>query len=100
MPLFKPTVLSPEQIERRKIIRAKGRKHYIFYTGILRWGMPVFLTTTLWSWYDNYGWHIPPRGYLCFSILLGLVIWSVAGYFWGANMWKRFLEEPSPKNGC
>ena len=30
MPLFKPAVLSPKQIERRKKIRAKGRKHYIY----------------------------------------------------------------------
>jgi hypothetical protein len=96
MNLFNPAALSAKQIEHRNRIRAQGRKHYIFYTGILRWGMSVFALTTLWSWYEEYGWHIPPPGYLCFSIILGLVIWSVAGYFWGAYMWKRFLEE-SPR---
>jgi|HubBroStandDraft_6_1064221.scaffolds.fasta_scaffold571521_2 hypothetical protein len=52
MNLFKPAVLSPKQIERRNRIRAKGRNHYIFYTGILGWGMSVFLMTTSWELYD------------------------------------------------
>ena len=100
MPLFKPAALSAKQIEYRKRIRTRGRKHYIVYTGVLRWGMSVFALTTLWSWYGEYGWHIPPRarGFFAFSIILGLVIWSVAGYFWGAYMWMRFFEQPSPQN--
>jgi|HubBroStandDraft_2_1064218.scaffolds.fasta_scaffold15974_5 hypothetical protein len=99
MPLFKPAALSPMQIEYRKRIRAKGRKHYIIYTGILRWGMSMFVLATLWNWHGGYGWHIPPPGYLAFSIILGLVIWSVAGYFWGAYMWKRLFEELPAQNG-
>jgi hypothetical protein len=91
-----PPALSPKQIENRKRISRKGRKHYIFYTGILRWGMPVFVLTTLWTWHGEYGWHIPSPGYLAFSIILGLVIWSVAGYFLGTYMWKRIVEERSP----
>ena len=99
MNLFKPAALSPKQIEYRKTIRARGRKHYIFYTGILRWGMLVFLLTTVWSSYEEYGWHLPPRGHLWFSIILGLVICSLAGYFWGPYMWKYLLEEPPPEMG-
>jgi len=85
---------SPKQIESRNRIRAKGRKHYLVYTGIIRFGMPMFVLTTLWNWYEKYGWHIPPRGYLWFSVISGLVIWPVAGYCWGAFMWKRLFEEP------
>lgn len=99
MNLFKPAVLSPKQIEFRKRIRAKGRKHYIFYTGILGWGMSVFLLTTLWTLYDKYGWHVPPRGDLYFYILIGLPVWTVGGYFWGAYMWKMLFEEPTPNGG-
>jgi hypothetical protein len=94
MPLFKPVALSAKQIEYRNRIRVKGRKHYIFHTGILRWGLSVFAATTLWSSYEEDGWRIPPPGYLAFSTVLGSVIWSVAGYFWGAYMWKRLFEEP------
>jgi len=94
MPLFKPAVLSPTQIERRKKIQAKGRKHYIFYRGILTWGMPVFVLTTLWNWYDKYGWHVPlRRGDLYFDVLVGLVLWSAGGYAFGAIMWKETFEK-------
>ena len=93
MNLFNPTEQSPEQTERRNRIRAKGRRHYIFYTGILRWGVPVFLVTTLWRWLDKYGWHVPPRGDLCFYVFIGLPIWTIGGYFLGAYMWKRVYEE-------
>ena len=93
MPLFRPAVLSPTQIERRKRILAKGRKHYIFYRGILGWGISMSVLSTPWSWHEENGWHIPPRGCL-FFIILGLVIWPVAGYFWGAYMWKWRYEEP------
>ncbi len=98
---LKPDVPSPKQIEYRKRIRAQGRKHYIVHTGILRFGMSVFVLTTLWSWYEEYGWRVPPRGYLWLSVWLisGLVICSVGGYFWGAYVWRRFLEDPPSEKG-
>jgi len=99
MPSFKPAALSPKQIEYRKRIRAKGRKHYIFYMGILRFGMSMFVLTTLWDWHDKYGWHVPPPRDLAFDIILGFVIWSAVGYFWGAYMWKRLFEELPAQNG-
>jgi hypothetical protein len=89
---LKPASLSPRQIESRKRIRAKGRKHYILYRGILRWGMSVFILTTAWMWHDEYGWHLPPRRDVWFSILSGLMVCSVAGYFWGEYMWRRHYE--------
>jgi hypothetical protein len=90
MSLFGP--MSTKQIERLEKIRAKGRKHYILYTGILGWGMSVFLLTTFWSWYDKYGWNVPSRGDLYFSLLVGLPLWSVGGYIWGAFMWNYLIE--------
>jgi hypothetical protein len=99
MNMFKPAVVSPKQIERRKRIWAKGRKHYIFYTGILGWGMSMFLVETLWRWHDRYGWHAAPRGDLHFAIVLlagGLVICSIGGYFFGALRWRKLeLEKPT-----
>jgi len=90
--------LSPQQIAYRNKLRAKGRKHYIVYTGILRFGMSVFVLTTLFSWYGEYGWHLPPRGFLWSSVILGLLLWSGAGYLWGVRMWKRLIEDPSSRN--
>ncbi len=98
MPLFKPAVLSSEQIERRRRIRAKGRKHYIFYRGILAWGLPVLLLTTLWRWYDDYGWRGPRRADLYSEIAhlaIGVIVWSAAGYFYGVTMWKQLDTDNS-----
>lgn len=98
MPLFKPAVLSSEQIERRRRIRAKGRKHYIFYRGILAWGLPVLLLTTLWRWYDDYGWRGPRRADLYSEIAhlaIGVIVWSTAGYFYGVTMWKQLDTDNS-----
>jgi hypothetical protein len=89
---FTPAELSSEQIERRKRIRAKGRKHYIFHTGVLRFGMSLFLVMTLWRWHERYRWQLPPRQDLpivCAAIAFSLAIWLTAGYFWGVTMWKR-----------
>ena len=102
MPLFKPTALSSEQIERRRRIRAKGRKHYIFYRGILAWGLPMLLLSTLWRWHDDYGWHTPRRTDLSSEIihlLIGPIIWSTAGYFFGVAMWKQLDSDQSSVKG-
>lgn len=101
MPLFKPAVPTPKLIERRKSIQARGRRHYIFYRGVLGWGLPVFVLTTLWSWHDSHGWHVPRPASTHLEIerlAVRLIIWSVAGYFFGATMWKTHgLDKPITK---
>src|SRR6202008_1745413 len=52
-------------------------KHYVFYWGILGWGMFVFLSTTFSYWYEKYGWHFPSRGDLYFATLVELPLWSL-----------------------
>jgi hypothetical protein len=75
-----------------------GRKHYIFYRGILACGLPMLLLTTLWRWYDDYGWHAPRRADLYSEIVhlaIGLTVWSTAGYFFGVTMWKQLDTDNS-----
>ena len=56
--------------------------------------MPVFALTTLLKWYDKYGWHAPQhRVDLYFDVLVGLVLWSVGGYIFGAIMWKQIIDK-------
>jgi hypothetical protein len=88
--LFGP--MSIKQIERLEKIRAKGRKHYILYAGILGWGMSVFLVTTFWTWYDKYGWHFPTLGDIFLAVLIGLPLWSVGGYIWETITWNYLIE--------
>jgi hypothetical protein len=97
MSFLKPGPLLPQQIERREHIRLKGRNHYIVVRGILCWGMPTFLLTSVWKWYDH-AWHVPARGELFFQVLIGLVLWTAGGYWLVAVMWQRFIEEPDRKS--
>jgi hypothetical protein len=90
---FKPAVPSLKQIARLKQLHAKGRKHYIFYWGVLGWGLLTFLLKSSWRWYHLYRWHAPARGDLYESLLIELPLWLVAGYFFGASMWKNLEEE-------
>jgi hypothetical protein len=92
--LFGP--MSPKRIERLEKLRTKGRKHYVFYWGILGWGMFVFLSTTFSYWYEKYGWHFPSRGDLYFATLVELPLWSLAGYRWGAFTWHYLIETVLP----
>jgi hypothetical protein len=80
------------QLAVRKKIAAKGRNHFIFYTGMVRWGFSTFVLTTLWSWHDKYGWHTPARAGLfsnCVEMVVGLALWITAGYFFGSRLWKK-----------
>lgn len=98
MAIFKRPDLSREQIERLKQRLAKGRKHFIIHRGILGFGVPVFVLATLWNWYDHYGWHLPSTQELVLSIVIDAVIWSVAGYVFGAIMWNYLTGLVSERN--
>jgi hypothetical protein len=96
MSFLKPGPPSRKQIERRERIRLKGRNRYIVVRGILGWGMTTFLLTSIWRWYDH-GWQLPPRGELFFQMLIGLVLWTAGGYWFGSWAWQRFIEGPARK---
>jgi len=96
MKLFKPTAFSPKQIERRRKIQGKGRKHYIFYRGVLGWGGTSFIMTSLWDWHGKFGWRVPAvRRDVVFDISIGLLAWTIAGYIWGAFMWTQMFGKPT-----
>jgi hypothetical protein len=97
MKLFSPVAVSSKQLDRLERIRAKGRTSYIFYRGILGWGIPVFLLNTLWRWRE-YGWQIPPRREFFLLTLVSLVVWTVMGYISGAWRWKAVFEERAGKD--
>ncbi len=98
MSLFTPMPLTPKQIEQRKKLQAKGRMHFVFCRGVLGWGVSCFIATTLWGWHDKYRWHLPPMHEIWVrDILIGLPIWLLGGYWWGAWMWKKYF--PSTVSG-
>ena len=93
---------SPAMLEVRKKLVAKGRSHFIFYTGMLRWGGSVFVLTTLWSWHGRYGWHAPPRAELLSNSLyvaFRLALWLTGGYFFGVRLWRKIVLEDTATEG-
>ena len=88
MGIFKRPDLSPEQIERVRQSLARGRKSFIIRRGIVGFGVPAFALATLWNWYDHYGWHLPPAREMLLLGGVDVLIWSVAGYAFGALMWN------------
>jgi hypothetical protein len=96
MNFLNPTTPSPELLERRKKLRAKGRKHYIFSAQACFVG--ACLLRTLWNWHAEYGWHTPPRRALSHEfahIAFSLALYLAAGYFFGVAMWKKMGFEDS-----
>jgi hypothetical protein len=85
---MKQPALSSRQIQHRRRVHAKGRKHFILYTGVLKCGGLMFVATILWQWHDQFSWHLPrPTAGLFISALLILLLSVAMGYFWGTLMW-------------
>lgn len=98
---FKPAHPSPRQRERLEKLRAKGRKHFIVYRGMLRWGLLTFVVFTVLEWLLDFGWHVPAKGGLYRELAFlpfSLIVWLVGGYSLGAAMWARFGFDRIPKN--
>jgi hypothetical protein len=98
MNLSKPNASLSWQIAMREKIEAKGRSHFIFYTGMLRWGLSVFVIQTLWKWHSKYAWHTPPRADMFSNFIemtFSLALWLTAGYFFGSRLWKKVVGTDS-----
>jgi hypothetical protein len=86
--------LSARQIQYRRKVHAKGRRHFILYTGLLRFGGLWFVSMIVWKWHDRFNWHIPSAtpGLLLDTLVLLLVSMAV-GYFSGKLMWDSIYSK-------
>lgn len=84
--------LTPER--RRKIARvvARGKRSFLWRRGVLGYGVTVFLLTTAWDLWLRYRDHTLNAQYLAFSIPIRLIIWLLAGYWFGTIMWRQFYK--------
>jgi len=83
--------LTPKQRERIEKKLSRGRRSFIWRFGVLGWGIPVFLMTFAWDYYDGYRPYKPfNTADLIFHLAVGLPIWMACGYWFGAVMWRRF----------
>lgn len=77
------------QRERARKVRARGRWHFIFWRGVVGWGVPTaVIFSALMAWLDEGGSF--QVGFLT-HFVLAIVLFPIGGIFWGAYMW-RWLE--------
>jgi hypothetical protein len=97
-PLFKPP--TPAQREHWQKLKAGGMNRFIVRMGVLGWGGAMFVVMTLRDLVRTR----PPSstGHYVLDIALNLVIWPLAGYFFGRYLWhhynKRFSEPGDQSN--
>jgi hypothetical protein len=89
-----PKPLSARQIQHRRKVHAKGRKHFVLYTGVLKFGGLTFVSMILWEWHDQLSWRIPSATPgLFIGISLMLLVSVAAGYFWSTLMWGSIYSK-------
>ncbi len=66
--------------------RVKGKKNYIFYNGIIGWGIPTAILFTFISSYLENSSIILNQAFFK-SLLSSIVIFSIGGIFFGLWTW-------------
>lgn len=71
--------------------QARKRKRYVWKNGVLGWGGFMFLFMTFFDWYSK-GYiqiQMPPVRRLLWMTIPSLIIWPIAGYWWGVTTWRH-----------
>ena len=71
--------MSPSAIERWKRMRQLGKARYILQTGVLRWGMTMFIVMTFVI-------NIRPESLK--GVAVALTIWAFGGLLFGWLTWE------------
>src|SRR5579862_2615976 len=90
---------SPKQFGRHDRIVKNGRSHFIFYRGVLGFGIPSCAGFLFLEWRDfvHSGWIKPSTGQVIFAVISNLALWLASGYVWGIVMWKWFTSRSAKK---
>ena len=93
-----------KQARRREIKAeiAQGKSSYILRRGLLAWGLPVFiiyllLTAVVQALWGKMTYAQSLKALFPFTVLIGLVVFSIAGFFIGRHHWQQLLKEAGPK---
>ena len=72
----------PKEFKKWEVTRQKGKKKFILQTGVLAWGLPMFVVMTFFVNRQR-GTALSLR-----MILLSAVIWAIGGACFGWAMWN------------
>ena len=86
--------MKPQERERWQGVRAQGARRFILRTGVLAYGMPMFVAMTFFV-------NEPPSG--AAGIAISLLIWCLGGAAFGAIMWhlteRRYRKAERSQGG-
>jgi hypothetical protein len=69
-------------------IKAKGKKRYIWRTGVMGWGFPVFATFTPLMLILGPRTHQLSKAEIVGVTIFSFFLWMIGGYLFGLSMWK------------
>ena len=88
----------PKQLKKWEVSRQKGKKKFILQTGVLLWGLPMFVVMTF---VVN---RQPERAHSPWMMLVSAVVWAIGGACFGWAMWnlsenkyQKYLAAQNPK---
>jgi hypothetical protein len=70
--------MKPAALEKWRQTRARGMKRFVLMTGVLSWGMPMFVVMT----FSVRRADLSPT-----MIAISALLWAVGGALFGATMW-------------
>lgn len=82
-----PSKLFPN--DEAKDVQARKRRRFVWKNGVLGWGWFMFVWMTAFEWYTKGYIRLPPLRPLLWSIIPNLIIFPVAGYWWGVTVWRH-----------
>ena len=65
--------------KRWQATHSRGRTRYLFVTGVLYWGLPMFAVMTFFV--------SPPKQMSPSALLLSAIVWFLGGLLFGYMMW-------------
>lgn len=75
------------EISKWAIIRQRGKLHFIFFTGVIRWGVTTAFLWTLMMWATN------PHFDVQVSLPIALILFPIGGLFWGLWVWSAMEKK-------
>ena len=76
--------MKPQQLEKWKATREKGMLRYVLVTGVLSYGLSMFIAMTFFVHRDDLSAKF---------IAISAVLWTLGGAVFGAAMWFVFERQ-------
>ncbi len=82
-----------DQREKLKRIRAGGKARFIWFYGVMCFGLPcaILFAVAFQIVMHGFSLSIFVADNFLTLLIVSLVLWPVGGYVWGVLMWKNFM---------